>query len=332
MAVDRIPFDHRDRALVLATLCSELSYGSTLERRKALADEALAIAASSGDDATIARVVNQVLFPLLVPSMFEQQLTWTADALARAERVGDPVLLFLMAHSRATAVFLAGDIDEMDRCIEIMCSLADQLGQPILSWTNTFNRAKRAQISGDTDLAEQLATEALQIGTECGQPDAALFFGGQLMVVSAQRGTMGDLIPLIEQMIDETLATPGVFTAALALAHAEADHTEDVRRLLEEFAGADFELSGDQTWITGMHCYAEAAIRCGDPKYAGPIFDRLLPWAEQSVASGSVTRQAWLASPSVDSQPCSVATTRQMPTSNSLPRSALEWTPNSMSP
>ena len=100
VAVDRLPFDHQDRALVLATLCSELSYGSTLERRKALAYEALVIAESSGDDATIARVVNQVLFPLLVPSMFEQQLTWTADALARAERVGDPVLLFLMAHSR----------------------------------------------------------------------------------------------------------------------------------------------------------------------------------------------------------------------------------------
>ncbi len=38
-----------------------------------------------------------------------------------------------------------------------------------------------------------------------------------------------------------------------------------------------------------MFCYAEAAIRCGDPKYAGPLFDRLAPWAEQSVASGSVT-------------------------------------------
>ena len=289
MAVDRLPFDHPDRALVLATLCSELSYGSTLERRKALADEALVIAESSGDDATIARVVNQVLFPLLVPSMLEQQLTWTADALVRAERVGDPVLLFLMAHSRATAAFLAGDIDEMDRCIEIMCALAEKLDQPILSWTNTFHLAKRAQIAGDTELAEQLATEALQIGTDCGQPDAALFFGGQLMVVSAQRGTMGELIPLIEQMIDEAPATPGVFTAALALAHAEADHTEDARRLLEEFAAADFDLPGDQAWITGMFCYAEAAIHCGDPKYAGPIFDRLAPWAEQSVASGSVT-------------------------------------------
>ena len=38
-----------------------------------------------------------------------------------------------------------------------------------------------------------------------------------------------------------------------------------------------------------MHAYAEAAIQCGDPKYAGPLFDRLAPWAEQSVASGSVT-------------------------------------------
>ena len=80
-----------------------------------------------------------------------------------------------------------------------------------------------------------------------------------------------------------------MFTAALALAHAEAGHAEDVRRLLEEFAAADFGLPGDQSWITGMHCYAEAAIQCGDPKYAEPIFDQLAPWAEQSVASGSVT-------------------------------------------
>ena len=286
MAVDRLPFDHPDRALVLATLCSELVHASTLERRKALADEALGIAASSGDDATIARVVNQVFYPLLVPSMFEQQLTWTEDALVRAERVGDPVLLFLMAHSRATAVFLAGDIEEMDRCIEIMCTLADQLDQPILSWTNTFHLAKRAQIAGDTDLAEQLATEALQIGNDCGQPDAALFFGGQLMIVNAQRGTLGELIPLIGQMADEAPVSPGVLTAVLALAHAEADHTEDARRLLEEFAAAHFDLPDD---ITAMHCYAEAAIHCGDPKYAGPIFDRLAPWAEQSVAAGSVT-------------------------------------------
>ena len=61
MALDRLPADHPDRALVLATLCSELAHGSPLERRQALADEALAIAESSGDDATIVRVLNHSL-------------------------------------------------------------------------------------------------------------------------------------------------------------------------------------------------------------------------------------------------------------------------------
>jgi hypothetical protein len=37
-----------------------------------------------------------------------------------------------------------------------------------------------------------------------------------------------------------------------------------------------------------MVSYVEAAIHCGDPKYAGPLFDQLAPWAEQSVAYGSV--------------------------------------------
>ena len=220
MALDRLSADDPDRALVLATLCSDLVHGSPLERLQALADEALAIAESSGDDATIVRVLNQVILPSLAPSLLEQTLARTADALVRAERLGDPVLLFFAAHARATSVFLAGDIDEMDRCIEIMCALAEQIDQPILSWTNTYHLSKRAQIAGDTDLAEQLATDALQIGTDCGQPDAASFFGGQLMVVCTQRGTLGDLIPFIEQMVEEAPAPVGVLTSVLAMAHA----------------------------------------------------------------------------------------------------------------
>ena len=41
MALDRMSTGDRDRPLVLATLCSELAIGTPLERRRALADEAL---------------------------------------------------------------------------------------------------------------------------------------------------------------------------------------------------------------------------------------------------------------------------------------------------
>ena len=47
LALDRLPDRRPVRALVLATLCSELTYGSSLERRQALADEAIALARSS---------------------------------------------------------------------------------------------------------------------------------------------------------------------------------------------------------------------------------------------------------------------------------------------
>ena len=40
--------------------------------------------------------------------------------LSRAERVGDPVLLFWARHQRHIAAACAGDIDEVDRCLEIL--------------------------------------------------------------------------------------------------------------------------------------------------------------------------------------------------------------------
>jgi len=53
----------------LATLCQELTYGSPLDRRVALADEALAIARSTGNDAVIVQVLNLLTIPLRVPPL-----------------------------------------------------------------------------------------------------------------------------------------------------------------------------------------------------------------------------------------------------------------------
>lgn len=276
---------------MLATLCSELSFGSPLERRQALADEALAIAESTGDDAIIVWVLNHTVNPFQDPSRLERSLAQTADALVRAQRVGDPVLLIFAALVHAEAAAHAGDIDEMDRCREIMGSVAEQLDQPVLIWGYTYMRAMRAQITGDTDRAEELAKEALQIGTESGQPDVASIFGAQLVMVNAERGTLGELVPLLEQMVADAPDIAGAITSALAVAHAEADRTADARHLLHEFAIAGFTLSMDQLWLTGMTSYAEAAIAVGDPIYAEPLFDQLAPWVDQMATDGAATAQ-----------------------------------------
>jgi tetratricopeptide (TPR) repeat protein len=159
-----------------------------------------------------------------------------------------------------------------------MGSTVERLGQPTMNWVLTFDRATRAQVAGDTEEAERLALEALQIGTDIGEPDAAVIFGAQLAIVTLQRGTMGDLAPFIKEAVADNPGLPA-FVAALAVAHAEGGRLDEARELLEELEAADFDVPMDVTWFTAMVSYSAAAIECRDPRFAGPLLDRLAPWA-----------------------------------------------------
>jgi len=288
MALARLPPHHPDRALVLATLCEELTYGSPLERRQALAEEALAIAASSDDETTTLRVLNQVSLPHQVPPLLEQSLAWTADALVRAERVGDPVLLYWAANHRLNVSACAGNIGEMDRCLKIVASAAERLDRPTLNWVYTYVCATRAMIAGDAEMAERLANRALQIGTDGSEPDTDIIYSGQILIVSWQRGVLGELVALIEQGIIDNPGLPA-FGAALATALVEDERIDDARHLLEEPNVANFDLPMDQAWLTGMTLYAEAAIECRHPRSAATLVDRLAPFADQLSFNPSTT-------------------------------------------
>ena len=139
-ALSDLPARTPERALVLATLCSELAHGSPLDLRQGLAEEAESIANQSGDDATCVRVLNHLYIPLQVPQLLGPALARTADALVRAERLGDPALLYWAAMWRYQTAARSGDIDELDRCLEIQGEMVEQLGQPMFAWGHTFLR------------------------------------------------------------------------------------------------------------------------------------------------------------------------------------------------
>ncbi len=290
LALDRLPGDHVDRALLLANLCSELTYGSPLDRRQELASEALAIAESSEDDVCVVRVLNHICFPLYVPQLLDQLLLRTAEALRRAELIGDAHLHYWAAYWRACVVPLAGDIDELDRCAAVMRSLVERLDQPMLHWSFLMLRTHRALIAGDTDEAERLASECLAIGTDSGQPDADAIFAVQLLGVKGQRGTTGDLIPVIEQIgTDMPDMAQAAIDSALAIAYVEERRLEDAHRVLAKFADGGFELPPDSVWLLSIATYADVAIACRDREMAGPLFDLLAPFAGQLSTNGGAT-------------------------------------------
>jgi hypothetical protein len=163
-----------------------------------------------------------------------------------------------------------------------MGALAEDLNQPMFSWIYMCWCAQRSLTAGDTDQAEQLANEALPIGLDGGEPDATGVYGLQLMDVAWQRGTMVELIPLMDQMDADMANVPRQsIYAGKAMAHSDADQLDDARLLLSELAAAGFDFPIDVLWTMVMVFGAEAAIECRDARYAGPLFDQLAPWADQ---------------------------------------------------
>ncbi len=71
IALGRLAEDSPDRPLILAALCAEVTVESSLEHRKAIADEALALARLTGDDAIQLRVLNHIFIPLFAPPLLE---------------------------------------------------------------------------------------------------------------------------------------------------------------------------------------------------------------------------------------------------------------------
>jgi hypothetical protein len=289
-ALARLSDTDTRRALVLAAYCLEIVVGSTLEQRIALADEALALARTSGDDVVLLRVMNDVDYALMAPPMLERQLALTDEALRLAEQLGDPALLFLAANWRRQACAQVGAFGVMARCTEIMRALNDELNQPTFAWVHTFGLAWLAIIRGDTVVAEREAAKALEIGTESGQPDAEFIFGGQMMMVHHQRGLLDTLSPLIEEMASSTPNTSGVLSGALAVASLEGDRPGEARARLEAFAADGYELEMNPVWITGMAFYADAAITLADPEFAAPLFERLEPWAHLWADNGATAQ------------------------------------------
>ena len=182
----------------------------------------------------------------------------------------------------------------MDRCLDIIGSRPNASTNRCSNWVHTYERATRAIIAGDTDRAERLANAAVGIGSEAVNPTPPSSSARRCSVVHHQRGTIDELIPLIEQTVSDNPGIPA-FGAALAMAQAEGDHFDEAERLLEQFAASRFELPLNMQWITGMCGYAAAAVECRNRSYAQPIFERLVPWADRfsyfdAAASGPVSQ------------------------------------------
>jgi hypothetical protein len=205
-----------------------------------------------------------------------------------AEALRDPDPHFWAATFLRVTALQAADFERAARCLDTMRILSGQLQQPTMMWGTTWFEAGDALVSGDPDRVEALATTALEVGTETGQPDALNIYGGQLAWAHLQRGRLGELLPMMEQMDAENPGLPSV-RAGMALGYLESGDPEKARQLLQRAADDNFEsLPLDIAWIVGVAIYADVAIELRAEGPARKLATLLAPYHEQIPFGGAI--------------------------------------------
>ncbi len=296
---DAPPGDPR-RAQLLALLAAELLWSADHERRKALSDEAVELARSAGDREALVNVLTLRVTAVWWPETLAERLETTAEMVALAEALGDPVRQFWALDWRAMTSVQAGDVADADRCLDLLGRFADRLGQPRLHFVLGTQRTWRAQLAGQLDEAERLADETVALGLDAGEPDALSLYAAQLGPIRWQQDRLAELTDLLAQIAEDV---PGVavFGAMSALAELEAGRDGLARELLERAARDDFAgLPADPVQLGSFVLWAEVAARLGARPAAAGVLKRLEPWRDQVVLDalgvlGSASRGLGLA-------------------------------------
>ena len=272
--------DSPARARLLAIQAAELMYSEEWERRVRLSDEALLIARRLDDVHALSAVLNLRFVTLLAPGTLAERQANAAEGVAAAERLNSPLVRFYAYHWRAYACIEAGDVIAARSWGEREQDIADRFREPTSLWLRRADDANLAIIAGDLDDADALASTALEVGRQS-EPDALACFAAQQAAIAFERGTLGELAPVLADAVRKTPGVPG-FRATLALALLEAGRPEEAHRMLEQAIASSFpDTPYDVAWLTVACIYAYVAAGLEDSAAAAVLYRVLEPFGEQ---------------------------------------------------
>lgn len=269
------------RARLLAGLGLELAFQGQPERRIALSDEAVAIARTHGDPATLAAVLLARDYTFARPTNADERLANTAEILDLAEATGDPVVRSRALLLRYRAAMELAMVTEAENCLRANEDLVAGLNQPTLAWPIRMQRAGLTLLRGDVEAADTAWSTALEFGAAIGQPDAATYLWAGRVGIRLEQGRAGEM----ERETRERIAEWPLRTAEGMLANLldAQDRLADLRALFADLAVDRFAAPFDFLWLRFQCDCAAVCRRGGDATAAAVLHQNLEPYADRLV-------------------------------------------------
>jgi class 3 adenylate cyclase len=280
-ALDLLPA--RDTALrvrVMSRLAVELYLSDDIAERESLASEAVAMAERIGEPRIELLALYSRAWARMGPDEIDAQAQMAAEIVARARALQDLDMEFRGHHFRLNALLQLGDIPGVEAEIAACKRIADESRQPYYLWQAEAFAAMQALMEARFEEGERLAEHALALGQHGHAESATVVFGAHQFFVHWGRGTLGELAEGAEGLAANYPRS--AWPAGLALVYAEGGERDKAARSIARLARDGFaSIRRDANFLTALCCLSMACQDLDDERSAGPLYELLAPYAER---------------------------------------------------
>lgn len=266
------------RGRVMAHLAHVLQGPEDNVRRMELAREGVALVRESGDDWSLARVLNRFLWVSLGRPEFAVRSAMAEELRAIGVRMRHDETV-MIGHAWGSLAHLeAGDTDGFDREWATYSRLAEQVREPFFLWYPAIQAAMRSLLRGDLHRVEGLLEDAIARASHLPSIDRDASVGGIWGELRARQGRFEELEPALLGLVEQQPSVPA-WRAGLAATQLELGKRAQARFQLDSILSVGLEkLPVGQGWVVVLRYLAETCHRLGDPARAEALLEHLLPF------------------------------------------------------
>jgi hypothetical protein len=273
------------RSWLLARLSVALSLEGSEDERRALADEAIELARSIGENRTLAYALAAHCDTIAGPDFCEQRLRESTEILPLARTCGDVRGELLGRRLRVLALAELARFEEMDQEVDAYEQLATTIRQPLYEWYVPLWRAMRALMVARFDDADRLADLAEQIGSVAHSDNAKMLVGTLRLGAMYFRGDYAGMFALGSEFMTRWPELTHMMYPGLSMTRARLDDIDTAKKLLAELELADIATWGAE-WLPSIAMIAETCAIVGDTSLAPQVYDALEPYRHLQVIDG----------------------------------------------
>jgi tetratricopeptide (TPR) repeat protein len=284
-ALDRLGPEQPILRIRLLGAAAEALYGPEhWDRRHTLAEEAVELARSLGDAASLGAALEANRVALWGPGNTVRRLEATNAVMELAVRLDDDALKLRACIGRLYDLVELSDREDVDTELARGHDLAAELRQPKFSWELALMDAMLAYAEGRRTDAERLAGAAEEIWGVDEAPDA---HRARLEQVALMAFAMGEIdIAAADSVGDVVAQHPelGAYVCAYPFVLASVGRNDEAQRRLDAIAVNDYaDVPQHSSWMFAVALLSEAAAKVGSQERATELMQLLAPYAGRLV-------------------------------------------------